>query len=216
MKDFTTRRSATSPWSPITASARPRSPRPCCSSPRPPPPRPHRRRHHAARPRRRRNPAPDHDQPRARPVRVGRAQDQPARHARLPRLRRRRLQRAARRGRRDADAARQRRRRGGHRGGVGDAASRRRSPTLVVVNMMDKEHANFARRRALARTTGSGSNAVPVQLPIGAGRDLPRHRRPDREQGLSRSPARAWTRRASEVPIPDDMKAAVDRGARAG
>ena len=47
-----------------------------------------------------------------------------------------------------------------------EALKQERTPCLVVVNMMDKEHADFAGAvRSLGRL---GLNGVPVQLPIGA------------------------------------------------
>ncbi|HET7224095.1 MAG TPA: elongation factor G [Candidatus Eisenbacteria bacterium] len=50
---------------------------------------------------------------------------------------------------------------------VWEVLRQEKTPTLVVVNMMDKEHANFAGAvRSLHDRLGL--NAVPVQLPIGA------------------------------------------------
>jgi len=88
-----------------------------------------------------------------------------------------------------------------------------RIPTLLVVNMMDKEHADFmgAMRSARERL---GINAVPVQLPIGAAESF--HGIVDLIEN------KAWTfsgkgmdEKSQQVPIPDDLAAPV-AAARAG
>ncbi len=90
---------------------------------------------------------------------------------------------------------------------VWEVLKQERTPLLVVVNMMDKEHADFA---AAVRSCHErlGLNAVPVQLPIGEA---------DRFHGvvdLIENKAYTFTgkgidERSSEVPIPADMAARV-------
>ena len=84
---------------------------------------------------------------------------------------------------------------------------REKKPVLVVVNMMDKEHADFgAALRSLHDRLGL--NAVAAQLPIGQAETF---------KGLvDLIENKAWTfagkgmeEKSQEVPIPEDMKAAV-------
>jgi elongation factor G len=84
---------------------------------------------------------------------------------------------------------------------------REKKPVLVVVNMMDKEHADFA--GAVRSLHGRlGLNAVAAQLPIGQAETF---------KGLvDLIENKAWTfagkgmeEKSQEVPIPDDLKAAV-------
>lgn len=83
-----------------------------------------------------------------------------------------------------------------------------KTPTLVVVNMMDKENATF--RGSLESVRDKlGLNAVPTQLPIG---------RADTFKGivdLIQNKAflfdgKGMEARSKETPIPDDMKAEVE------
>jgi elongation factor G len=82
-----------------------------------------------------------------------------------------------------------------------------RTPVLLVVNMMDKEHANFtaAVRSAHDRL---GLNAVPTQLPIGEAEKF--HGIVDLiENKAFTFQGKGMEEKSQEIPIPDDMKAAV-------
>jgi elongation factor G len=90
---------------------------------------------------------------------------------------------------------------------VWEVIRQEKTPTLVVVNMMDREHANFG---AAVRSLHDrlGLNAVPTQLPIGEAEAF--HGIVDLIEN------KAWTfsgkgmdEKSTEVPVPDDMKAAV-------
>ena len=82
-----------------------------------------------------------------------------------------------------------------------------KTPTLLVVNMMDKEHADFQGALSSVRER-LGLNAVATQLPIGQAADF---------RGivdLIQNKAYAFEgtgveAKSKEIPIPDDMKAAV-------
>jgi elongation factor G len=82
-----------------------------------------------------------------------------------------------------------------------------KSAVLLVVNMMDKEHADFA---AAVRSAHDrlGLNAVPTQLPIGQAEtfrgivDLI-------ENKAFAFQGKGVEEKSSEIPIPDDMKTAV-------
>ncbi|HYU15901.1 MAG TPA: elongation factor G [Candidatus Acidoferrum sp.] len=81
-------------------------------------------------------------------------------------------------------------------------------PALVVVNMMDKEHADFAGAvRSLHDRLGL--NAVPVQLPIGQAEsfhgivDLIEHK-------AYTFSGRGMEEKSSEVPVPEGLKPAVE------
>ena len=56
-------------------------------------------------------------------------------------------------------------------------AVKRRDPVLFVVSMMDKEHADFDRIYQQIKTRLT-SKVIPVEIPIGEGAGLPRHRQP--------------------------------------
>jgi elongation factor G len=82
-----------------------------------------------------------------------------------------------------------------------------KKPTLLVVNMMDKEHASF--RNALKSLHDKlGLNAVPTQLPIGEAENF---------KGIVDLIAnkaylfegKGMDAKSREVPVPEDMKAAV-------
>ena len=90
---------------------------------------------------------------------------------------------------------------------VWEIVKHERTPVLLVVNMMDKEHANFA---AAVRSAHDrlGLNAVPTQLPLGEA---------DKFHGIvDLIENKAFTfqgkgieEKSQEIPIPDDMKAEV-------
>jgi elongation factor G len=90
---------------------------------------------------------------------------------------------------------------------VWEVLKQEKTPVLVVVNMMDKEHANFAGAvRSLHDRLGL--NAVPAQLPIGEA---------DQFHGLvDLIENKAWTfsgkgmdEKSSEIPLPAEMASAV-------
>ena len=90
---------------------------------------------------------------------------------------------------------------------VWEILKQQKTPTLLVVNMMDKEHADFA--GALRSSHDRlGANSVPVQLPIGQA---------DQFRGivdLIQNKAylfhgKGVDEKSQEAPVPDDMKAAV-------
>ncbi len=89
-----------------------------------------------------------------------------------------------------------------------DILRHERKPALVIVNMMDKEHADFAGAvRSLHDRLGL--NAVPVQLPIGQAEsfhgivDLIEHK-------AYTFSGRGMEEKSSEVPVPEGLKAAVE------
>jgi elongation factor G len=88
---------------------------------------------------------------------------------------------------------------------VWEILKRAKTPTLVVVNMMDKEHANFA-EVVRASHDRLGLNAVPVQLPIGQAEqfkgivDLV-------ENKAYSFVGKGMEAKSQEIPIPDDLKA---------
>jgi elongation factor G len=86
---------------------------------------------------------------------------------------------------------------------VWEVLKQEKSPLLVVVNMMDKEHANFAAAVKSCHTR-LGLNAIPAQLPIGEAEKF--HGVVDLIEN------KAWTftgkgadEKSSEVPIPAEM-----------
>jgi len=90
---------------------------------------------------------------------------------------------------------------------VWEILKKQKTPTLMVVNMMDKEHADFmgALRSSHDRL---GANAVPVQLPIGQA---------DQFKGIVdlienkafEFHGKGVDEKSQEVPIPDSMQSAV-------
>ncbi len=90
---------------------------------------------------------------------------------------------------------------------VWETLRQEKTPTLLVVNMMDKEHADYAAAITSAHDR-LGLNAVPVQLPIGQADgfrgivDLV-------ENKAFVFSGRGMEEKSSEAPIPDDMTAAV-------
>src|SRR5262245_3859049 len=90
---------------------------------------------------------------------------------------------------------------------VWEVLKQEKTPLLVVVNMMDKEHANFAGAVASCHDR-LGLNAVPVQLPIGEAEKF--HGVVD----LIENKAYTFTgkgadEKSQETPIPADMQDAV-------
>jgi len=80
-------------------------------------------------------------------------------------------------------------------------------PTLLVVNMMDKEHADFA---GAVRSVHDrlGINAVPVQLPIGQAESF--HGIVDLiENKAFTFTGKGMEEKSTEVPIPSEMQSAV-------
>src|SRR5437867_4013818 len=90
---------------------------------------------------------------------------------------------------------------------VWEILKKQKTPTLLVVNMMDKEHADFVGALRSVRDR-LGANAVPVQLPIGLADqfrgivDLIEHK-------AFLFHGKGVEEKSQEVPIPEDMKAAV-------
>ncbi|HET9325370.1 MAG TPA: elongation factor G [Candidatus Eisenbacteria bacterium] len=87
---------------------------------------------------------------------------------------------------------------------VWEILRKQKTPTLVVVNMMDKEHANFS--AALKSVHDRlGANAVPVQLPIGEAEHF--HGIVDLIENKAYSfTGKGMEAKSQEIPIPDDMK----------
>jgi elongation factor G len=84
-----------------------------------------------------------------------------------------------------------------------------KTPILVVVNMMDKEHANFdgAVKSCHDRL---GLNAVPVQLPIGEAEKF--HGIIDLVEFKAYTfTGKGTEEKSQEVPIPDDLKAGAEQ-----
>jgi elongation factor G len=83
-----------------------------------------------------------------------------------------------------------------------------KSPTLLVVNMMDKEHANFEAAVKSAHDR-LGIHAVPAQLPIGQADtfrgivDLIEHK-------AYSFTGKGMDSKSVEIPVPDDMKDEVE------
>ena len=90
---------------------------------------------------------------------------------------------------------------------VWEVLKQEKTPLLVVVNMMDKEHANFAAAVASCHDR-LGLNAIPAQLPIGEA---------DQFHGVvDLIENKAWTftgrgadEKSQEVPIPAELRAAA-------
>ncbi len=82
-----------------------------------------------------------------------------------------------------------------------------KTPTLLVVNMMDKEHANFENALKSAHDR-LGINAVATQLPIGEAEEF--HGIVDLiENKAFQFTGKGMDEKSTEVPIPADMAAAV-------
>ena len=84
-----------------------------------------------------------------------------------------------------------------------------KTPALIVINMMDKEHANFSGAVRSLRDR-LGLNAVPAQLPIGEAEAF--HGIVDLIENKAYSFAgKGMEEKSQEVPVPPDMAAAVER-----
>jgi elongation factor G len=83
-----------------------------------------------------------------------------------------------------------------------------RTPALVVINMMDKEHASFMGAVSSLHDR-LGLNAVPAQLPIGEAESF--HGIVDLIENKAYSfSGKGMDEKSQETPIPADMKAAVE------
>lgn len=90
---------------------------------------------------------------------------------------------------------------------VHEILKQEKSPILVVVNMMDKEHADFL-GCVRACHDRLGLNAVPVQLPIGQAEQF--HGIVDLVENKAYTFAgKGMEEKSTEVPVPGDMAAAV-------
>ncbi len=90
---------------------------------------------------------------------------------------------------------------------VWETLRQEKTPTLLVVNMMDKEHADFAAALKSAHDR-LGLNAVPTQLPIGQADTF--RGIVDLVEGKAFAfSGRGMEEKSSEAPIPDEMKDAV-------
>ncbi len=90
---------------------------------------------------------------------------------------------------------------------VWEVIKQEKTPTLVVVNMMDKEHADFGNAvRSLHDRLGL--NAVPAQLPIGQAENF--HGIVDLIENKAYAfSGKGMEEKSSEIPIPPEMTAAV-------
>jgi elongation factor G len=90
---------------------------------------------------------------------------------------------------------------------VWEVIKQEKTPTLVVVNMMDKEHADFLGAVASLHDR-LGLNAVPAQLPIGQAEGF--HGIVDLIAGKAFTfTGKGMEEKSQEMPIPADMKDAV-------
>jgi elongation factor G len=90
---------------------------------------------------------------------------------------------------------------------VWEVLKREKTPTLVVINMMDKEHANFdsAVRSAHDRL---GLNAIPIQIPIGTAETF--HGIVDLVENKAFTfVGKGMEEKSQEIPVPDELKAKV-------
>ena len=92
---------------------------------------------------------------------------------------------------------------------VWEMIEQRGLPRLFVINKMDRENANFARALESVQQF-FGRQAIPVQMPIGRGEELPRRRRPRRPEGLSLREGRE-RQDESEPGCPTDLADEVER-----
>ncbi len=91
---------------------------------------------------------------------------------------------------------------------VWEAVRQEKTPVVVVANMMDKEHADFA--AAVRSLHGRlGLNAVPVQLPIGQAEDFRGIVDLIENKAYSFS-GRGMEEKSEVVPIPDGLASAVE------
>ena len=90
---------------------------------------------------------------------------------------------------------------------VWEILRKQKTPTLVVVNMMDKEHANFQSALKSVRDR-LGANVVPVQLPIGEAEQF--HGIVDLiEQQAYTFSGKGMEAKSQESAVPADMQAAM-------
>jgi elongation factor G len=90
---------------------------------------------------------------------------------------------------------------------VWEILRKKKMPTLLVVNMMDKEHADFGAALKSAHDR-LGINAVPTQLPIGQAESF--HGIVDLIEGKAYTfSGKGMEEKSTEVPVPDDMKSVV-------
>jgi len=90
---------------------------------------------------------------------------------------------------------------------VWETLRQEKTPTLLVVNMMDKEHANFTSAVKSAHDR-LGLNAVPTQLPIGEAETF--HGIVDLiEQKAFTFSGKGMEEKSTEVPIPAEMASVV-------
>jgi elongation factor G len=95
---------------------------------------------------------------------------------------------------------------------VWEILKREKTPTLLIVNMMDKEHANFTGAIKSAHDR-LGINAVPAQLPIGEAEQF--HGIVDLIENKAYTfSGKGMEEKSTAVPIPDELAAAA-AGARA-
>ncbi len=90
---------------------------------------------------------------------------------------------------------------------VWETLRRHKTPTLVIVNMMDKEHANFSGAIRSCRDR-LGLNAVPVQLPIGEAESF-RGVVDLIENKAYLFTGKGMEAKSQEGPIPDDLQQAA-------
>lgn len=90
---------------------------------------------------------------------------------------------------------------------VWEVIKQEKTPTLVVVNMMDKEHADFD-NAVRSLNDRLGLNAVPAQLPIGQAENF--HGIVDLIENKAYTfSGKGMEEKSSEVPIPPEMSAAA-------
>lgn len=84
-------------------------------------------------------------------------------------------------------------------------ANERKLPRLVFINKMDRDNARFERALQSLRSTFSGSNLVPVQMPIGQGSGF---------KGIVNLITRTATdTKGNEIPVPAELREAVETAA---
>ena len=81
-------------------------------------------------------------------------------------------------------------------------------PCSSSSSMMDKEHADFDRVYQQIKTRLT-SKVIPVEIPIGAGRGLPRHRQSVHQEGAPVTSAASKTGEYEETDIPAGSQATV-------
>jgi elongation factor G len=90
---------------------------------------------------------------------------------------------------------------------IWELVRRQKMPTVLVVNMMDKEHADFAGAMRSVRDR-LGLNAVPMQLPVGQAETF--HGVVDLIENKAYTlSGKGMEAKSQEVPVPDELKAAA-------